>query len=79
MLTLITAVLGIIGTITAWYFQPKRKLYSELDQLYNSLEKLYERRDKALMANNSNELTICAKEIFALKIRKAMILKQLGG
>ncbi len=79
MITLITAILGIISTIAAWYFQPKRKLYSELDQLYNKLEKLYERRDKALMANDSNELTVCVKEISVLKIKKAMILKQLGG
>ena len=77
MLAAITAVLGIIATLLAWFMNPKRRLYAELDSIYKELEKLYVRRDKALQNNNSDELTIVTSLIVSLCARKAILLQRL--
>ena len=79
MLTAITAALGIISTLLAWFLNPKRRLYAELDEIYKELEKIYVRRDKALQSGDSDELTIVTSLIVSLVERKAILIKRLNG
>jgi len=78
MLAAITAALGIIATLLAWFMNPKRQLYTELEGIYKELEVLYVKRDKALVDNDSDTLTIVTADIIRLCARKARILQQLG-
>jgi hypothetical protein len=78
MLAAITAALGIIATLCAWFLNPKRRLYAELEQIYKDLEVLYAKRDKALANNDSDTLTVVTADIIKLCARKTRILQQLG-
>lgn len=77
MITLVTGVLGILGTLIAWYFNPKRIFYSQLDTIYKQLEGLYAKRDEALAKNDSDTLTIVTADILRLCTSKAVLLKRL--
>lgn len=76
-ITIAVSVLGIASTLTAYFFNPKRKIYLELDNIYKSLDKLYGDRDKALAANDSEALTIADNNIITLSSRKQVLLKRL--
>jgi hypothetical protein len=78
MLTAITAALGIIATLLAWFLNPKRQLYAELDSVYKELEGWYVKRDKALADNDSDGLTVATAAIVKLCSRKADLLQRLG-
>lgn len=78
MIALITGIIGLIATLAAWFLNPRRLVYAELDGIYVYLDKLYLRRDKALQNNDSNELTIVTQEIEKLATRKAVLIKRLG-
>jgi len=78
MLAAITAALGIAATLLAWFLNPKRQLYAELDKIYKELEALYVRRDKALQTGDSDELTIVTSLIISLSARKTVLLQRLG-
>ena len=77
MAAIIAGIVGIISTILAWNLNPKRKIYAELDSIYKELEKLYARRDRALQANNNDELTIATSLIIGLCQRKTILLQRL--
>lgn len=76
MLTIITGVLGIAGTLIAWFLNPKRLLYAELDSVYKQLEDLYVKRDDALATNNNDELTSITSNIIRLSVRKNTLLQR---
>ena len=77
IVTLLTAIAGIVGTVLAWMLNPKRRLYAELDGIYNELEALYVKRDDALQANDSDTLTVVTDAIVRLCARKAVLLQRL--
>lgn len=76
-LTIAVGVIGIAGTLTAFFFNPKRILYRQLDDIYKSLNKLYGDRDKAIAENDSEALTIADNNIITLSSRKQVLLKRL--
>ena len=77
MITAIVSLLGIASTLCAWFFNPKRILYAELDSIYKQLEELYVKRDKALTANDSDALTVVTADIVKLSQRKASLFQRL--
>jgi hypothetical protein len=77
MVAVLTAALGIASTLIAWFFNPRRLIYSELDKIYLTLEALYGKRDKALQENNSDMLTVVTADIIKLCNRKAILLQRL--
>ena len=76
-LTIIASIVGIISTLVAWFFNPKRIIYSQLDAVYGQLEALYAKRDKALAENDSNTLTIVTASIIGLCKTKNILLQRL--
>jgi hypothetical protein len=78
MLAAITGIIGIISTLLAWFLNPRRRLYAELDQIYKELEGWYVKRDKALIAHDDDTLTICNAAIIGLSSRKGILLQRLG-
>lgn len=78
ILTIVVGLIGIIGTVVAYKFNPKNKVYDELDGIYVKLDKLYIERDTALQKNDSNALTIAVSSIKQLSDRKAVLLQRLG-
>jgi hypothetical protein len=78
MIALITGIVGIVATILAWNLNPKRKIYAELDEIQRQLEAWYEKRDKALVDNDSDTLTVATAAIVKLRSRKADLLQRLG-
>lgn len=76
-MTIITAILGIIATILAWKFNPQREMYAELDYIDKQLDAEYRIRDKALIENNNDQLTLSVTIIAKLKIRKNIIMERL--
>jgi len=79
MLAAITAVLGIIATLCAWFLNPKRRLYAELDVIYKELEEWYVKRDTALANNDSDGLSVATAAIVRLCEDKARILERLAA
>jgi len=77
-LAIIVGIVGIAGTLTAWFFNPRRKIYAELDQITERLGRLYEIRDKALHENDNDTLTAVTFDIGVLQSRRAEILQRLG-
>jgi hypothetical protein len=77
MIALITGMVGIASTILAWFLNPRRKLYAELDSIYKTLEVCYEKRDKALQNGDNDTLTIVFADIVKLCQRKAVLLQRL--
>lgn len=75
--TIIVSVLGILGTLFAWFFNNKRMLYAELDEIYKKLEEAYAKRDAALAVNDTNALTIVTDDIIKLCQRKATLFQRL--
>jgi hypothetical protein len=76
--TIIASVLGIISTLAAWFLNPKRATYAELDSIYKELENAYSQRDVALAKNDSDTLTIITANIIQLSTRKTVLLQRLG-
>ena len=77
-LPVIIGVLGIAGTLVAYFFNPKKKLWDEMDKIYDALEISYAKRDKALLDHDSETATIADSEILALKLRKKVLKERLG-
>jgi hypothetical protein len=77
MWIIISAVLGIAGTLLAWFLNPKRRMYAELDGIYQRLEELYRQRDKALVNKDSDTLTIVTNLIVNAMVRKNTLLKRI--
>lgn len=78
MMVLITGIIGLLGTLAAWFLNPRRQIYAELDSIYKQLEECYVKRDKALVDNDSDTLTIVTADIIRLCTRKASLLQRLG-
>ena len=78
LLTIIAGVVGIVGTLTAWFFNPRRRINTELDQISGRLETLYQVRDKALNENDQDTLTRVTDDIGRLQSRRNEILQRLG-
>jgi hypothetical protein len=78
MLTIIASVLGIVATLVAWNFNPKRRIYAELDAIYKELSVLYAKRDNALVKGDEDTLTAVTARIVQLSDRKATLLQRLG-
>ena len=76
IITLITAVFGIVSTLLAWFLNPKRKMYAQIDSIYKELEMLYVKRDEALAANDINAISDIAARIVGLRDEKDRILKR---
>ena len=79
IVALITGVIGVISTLLAWFLNPRRQLYAELDQVYKQLEECYVKRDKALATNDSDGLTLVTADIVRLCNRKTSLLQRLGS
>ena len=77
MFTIIASVLGIVSTLLAWFMNPRRKLYAELDAIYKELENCYEKRDKALVDHNNDVLAVVTADIMRLAQRKSTLLRRL--
>lgn len=78
MLTIIASVLGIAGTLAAWFLNPRRRIYSELDAIYKELSVLYAKRDNALVKGDEDQLTLVTGRIVQLSDRKTALLQRLG-
>ena len=77
-LAIIAGLVGIAGTLTAWYFNPKRRYQQELDKVNVDLAGLYQLRDKALNENDQDTLTRVTVDISGLQSRRNEILQRLG-
>jgi type II secretory pathway pseudopilin PulG len=80
-LTIVTAVLGILSTLLAYFLAPQRKkdkLRQQLVDVYKDLEALERKRDEALQSNDTAMLTIITNNIIKLRNCKANIFQQLG-
>lgn len=75
MWTAIATALGILSTVAAWYFNPRRKINSEIDKIFKELDQLYIERDKALEKNDDNILTSVVYRINVLRQRKDRLLQ----
>lgn len=73
----IPTILGIIGVVVAWKFNPRRQLYADADALFINWEKLNVIRDKALSTNDSDSLTVVTAQLIELRKRKTEILQRL--
>lgn len=73
----IPTLLGIAATIIAWKFNPRQKLYTEIDAIYLRQEALYVQRDQALFKNDSDTLTAVTAELNGLRERKKDLLQRL--
>jgi len=78
MLALITGIVGITSTLLAWFLNPRRQLYAEIDKVYKELEVCYVKRDKALANNDSDILTVVTADIIRLCARKTVLFQRLG-
>lgn len=76
-LTFGTALLGLAGSVWAWYANPRRQLYVEADKIFTNWEKLNAIRDKALSTNDSDSLTVVTAQLIELRKRKTEILQRL--
>ncbi len=77
MITAITAALGIAATLLAWFLNPKRVLYSQLDSIFKQLETLYVKRDDALAKNDIDTITVITADIVKLCETKNRLLQRL--
>lgn len=77
MFTIIAGVLGIAGTLIAYFLNPKQAIYRELDAIYHQLEGLYVKRDQALENNDTNTLTLVTASIVQLSARKNTLFQRL--
>ena len=78
--SVVTAALGIISTLIAYFLNPQRrkdKLRSQLIDVFIRLEKLGRDRDEALQKNDSDTLTVVNATIIKLCQDKADLLQQL--
>ncbi len=57
MWTAITAGVGLLTTILAWWINPSRQRNKDIKEQMQLLDKLYQDRDEALETNNSDKLT----------------------
>lgn len=76
-LSLAVGVVGIAATLTAWFFNPKRKMFVELDIIFKKWEELAAKRDKALAENDNDTLTIVNAELGKLRTRKVILMARL--
>jgi hypothetical protein len=74
--SIIVGVIGIISTLLAWFLNPKRAMYAELDSIQKNLEQLYVKRDEALAKNDVNAITDISALIVGLRNRKNEILQR---
>lgn len=77
ILSIIAAVLGIIGTILTYKLNPKQKLYDQLDQLAKKKVSLERWRDEALQKNDTDSLTAAGNALIKLQHDEASILQRL--
>jgi len=81
MIGIIASVLGILGTIAAWFFNPARmkqvaqdKLLAQRASIVKQLDEAYRRRDEALANNDNDALTIQLDLIIRLRKAQADLL-----
>jgi hypothetical protein len=77
-LAIIAGLVGIAGTLTAWYFNPKRRYQQELDKINSDLAVFYQLRDRALDEDDMDTLTRVTADINGLQSRRNEILQRLG-
>ncbi len=77
-LTFGTALLGIIGTIVAYEFNPTNQARKKLVEVLKEIQEWEAKRDVALQTNNNDALTIASVKLSGLQHSKASILQQLG-
>ena len=77
-LAIIAGLVGIAGTLTAWYFNPKRRYQQELDKINSDLGVFYQLRDRALDDDDMDTLTRVTADINGLQSRRNEILQRLG-
>lgn len=70
MWTAITAIIGLVSTVLAWFFNPARRNMAELNNIFKELDSLYIERDRALEKNDYNTLTRVIARINVLRERK---------
>lgn len=73
----IPTILGIIATIVAWKYNPKKRIYDQLDAIYDNLEGLQKARDEALASNDTDRLTVATSGIIELRKKKAELRERL--
>ena len=77
-LAVIAGVVGIAGTLVAWFFNPKRRYQAELDRINSDLGVFYQLRDRALDEDDTDTLTRVTADINGLQSRRNEILQRLG-
>ena len=77
-LAIIAGLVGIAGTLTAWYFNPKRRYQQELDKINSDWAVFYQLRDRALDEDDMDTLTRVTADINGLQSRRNEILQRLG-
>ena len=78
VLTIIAGVVGIAGTLVAWFFNPRRRYQAELDRINGDLSVFYLLRDRALNEDDTDTLTRVTADINGLQPRRNEILQRLG-
>lgn len=73
----ISAFVGGMGTYLTFKFNPKQRVYSELDLLQKKVKVLYEKRDDALAINDGWGLTAATDDIAELHSRQMEIIQRL--
>lgn len=79
ILTTITALLGIIGTVIAYRYSPQRRvdrINAGLADIAAERRKLEQERDKAIYENDSDVLTRVADTFVRLRVREDVLLQQ---
>lgn len=77
IITGIVTLLGIISTIVAFRFNPRQRLYDDIDKIFIEEDKLRHERDVALKKNDSDTLTSTLALLIALRQRKLELMRRL--
>lgn len=74
--TIISSIIGIISTVVAYNYNPRQRLYKEIDQIDLQLKRLSNEKDFALKVNDSDLLTTITMQLLDLEKRKSLLLQR---
>lgn len=77
ILFIIGGVVGILGTWSKYHFDPKQKIYTELDLIAKEIKVLREKEGRALATNDNDVITIVIFDINELHERQKVLLGRL--
>ena len=77
ILTIISGLIGIVGTVLMYRLNPRQKIWDELDRLSRVKIELERRRDEALKIHDNDSLTIAGNELIKLQNDQTSLLQRL--